>query len=240
MPLVAAAVCPHPPLIIPEIAAGAADETDDLRAACDAAVATLAASDARELVVVGTDDTTREYDVPVRDYIPAWGAPLDLSIGGSVREPNTRRLPLSLLVGAWLTGRSFSPDAAVAYSMWGVDAAEDPQRCAGLLPANPSTPWALLVMGDGSACRGVKAPGYDDPRAEPYDSGVARALKDADIDALLGLDPVLSAELKVAGRAPWQVLAGAARAAGHAWRGEVTYDAAPYGVAYLVATWTPA
>ena len=36
----------------------------------------------------------------------------------------------------------------------------------------------------------------------------------ADSDALLGLDPELSAELKVAGRAPWQVLAGAARTAG--------------------------
>jgi aromatic ring-opening dioxygenase LigB subunit len=99
---------------------------------------------------------------------------------------------------------------------------------------------ALLVMGDGSACRGPKSPGYDDPRAGAYDEGVARALAGADADALLGLDPVLSAELKVAGRAAWQVLAGAVRAAGGDWRGELSYQAAPYGVSYFVANWVRA
>ena len=85
--------------------------------------------------------------------------------------------------------------------------------------------------GDGSACRGTKAPGYDDPRAEAYDEGVARALADADPDALLGLDPGFSAELKVAGRAPWQVLAGAVREAGGDWRGELQLPPGrPYGV----------
>ena len=53
---------------------------------------------------------------------------------------------------------------------------------------------------------------------------------------LLALDPALSDELLVAGRAPWQVLAGAAD--GGSWSAAVTYDAAPYGVTYLVATWT--
>jgi hypothetical protein len=37
VPLVAAAVLPHPPVIVPEIAAGAAHELDDLRLACDEA-----------------------------------------------------------------------------------------------------------------------------------------------------------------------------------------------------------
>jgi hypothetical protein len=95
-------------------------------------------------------------------------------------------------------------------------------------------------MGDGSACRGVKAPGYDDPRADGYDAAVARALATADAGALLGLDPVLSDQLRVAGRAPWQVLAGAATATGGRWRGELTYDAAPYGVGYFVASWASA
>jgi hypothetical protein len=108
----------------------------------------------------------------------------------------------------------------------------------------------LLVMGDGSACRGQKAPGYDDPRAQPYDDGVARALATADAAALRGLDPLLSAELLVAGRAPWHVLASAADggAGGNGgsgdggappagWRAALTYYAAPYGVAYFVASW---
>jgi hypothetical protein len=111
---------------------------------------------------------------------------------------------------------------------WGADLAAGADRV------------ALLAMGDGSACRGVKAPGYDDPRAAPYDRAVADALAAAAADALLRLDPYLSTELKAAGRAPWQALAGAADAAGHGWRGDLRYDAAPYGVAYFVATWAPA
>jgi hypothetical protein len=100
----------------------------------------------------------------------------------------------------------------------------------------------LLVLGDGSACRGVKAPGYDDPRAEPFDKTVAEALATADAGALLGLDPGLAGELRVAGRAPWQVLAGAARAhpGARPWTGDLLYEAAPYGVAYFVASWTRA
>jgi hypothetical protein len=95
---------------------------------------------------------------------------------------------------------------------------------------------ALLVMGDGSACRGERSPGYDDPRARPYDDAVARALATADLAVLRGLDGDLSAELLVAGRAPWQVLA---EAVAGAWRGRLAYYAAPYGVAYFVAGWEP-
>ncbi len=95
---------------------------------------------------------------------------------------------------------------------------------------------ALLVMGDGSACRTLKAPGYLDERAEAFDAAAARALGAADPDALIALDEALAYELKAAGRAPWQVLAGAAQGAGLA--GRLLYEDAPYGVGYLVAAWS--
>lgn len=91
-------------------------------------------------------------------------------------------------------------------------------------------------MGDGSACRTVKAPGYLDERAEPFDAEAARALGAADTAALAALDPGLARELQAAGRAPWQVLAGAAEGAGLS--GALLYDEAPYGVGYLVAAWS--
>jgi hypothetical protein len=93
----------------------------------------------------------------------------------------------------------------------------------------------LLVMGDGSACRTTRAPGYADPRADPFDASATKALVDADPAGLLALDPALAAELMAAGRAPWQVLAGVPGS----YRGELLYDAAPYGVQYTVATWRP-
>ena len=92
-------------------------------------------------------------------------------------------------------------------------------------------------MGDGTGRRTPK-PGYLDDRAEPFDASVSAALAAADPAALADLDVVLAEDLLVQGRAAWQVLAGAA--AGTPWRGEVTYDAAPYGVGYLVSTWLPA
>ncbi|WP_405094958.1 hypothetical protein [Micromonospora sp. NBC_01412] len=242
VPLVAAAVCPHPPLIVPELAGAAAAELDELRTACDAAVARLLAAGARRLVVLGAGDRTADLDYPYRGSFVPWGLSLEVRLG---RAPSgaigTDGLPLSLLMGAWLLNRVGPRSGPISWRMVSVAYDEPVESCAaGGARIGSDQPWALLVMGDGSACRGTKAPGYDDPRAQAYDDGVARALADADADALLGLDPVLSAELRVAGRAPWQVLAGAARAAGGDWRGALGYHQAPYGVSYFVANWEPA
>lgn len=95
---------------------------------------------------------------------------------------------------------------------------------------------ALLVLGDGSACRTVKAPGYLDERAAPYDAAAARALAAADLPALLSLDADLARTLKSSGRAPWQILAGTAE--GTDLDGSLLYEDAPYGVGYMVATWS--
>jgi len=232
--LVAAAVCPHPALLVPGVASSAAGETDELRRHCAAAVSELAAAGPDLVVMVG--DAPRVGAFPA----DAWGSlrryGIDVSVGDGRGEAT---LPLSLTVGLWLLLAS-APDLPRAY--FGVSADTDPARCAtlgaGLAEREPRV--GLLVMGDGSARRSLKGPGYLDPRAEPFDAGVAHALGAVDPAALLALDPVLADELLVAGRAPWQVLAGAAQASGSAWRGTVTHEEAPYGVAYLVATWLPA
>jgi hypothetical protein len=65
---------------------------------------------------------------------------------------------------------------------------------------------------------------------------VAHALGKADAAALAALDPDLSRELQVAGRAAWQVLAGAA--GGDGFSAGLLADEAPYGVGYLVAAWS--
>ncbi|MFF0719667.1 class III extradiol dioxygenase subunit B-like domain-containing protein [Micromonospora sp. NPDC003816] len=238
MPLVAAAVCPHPPLLVPEAAGAAAPELDDLRVACDAAVARLLDSGARDVLVIGAADRTADLDPPFRGSFAPWGLPWEVRLGDGDRA-GSDRLPLGLLVGAWLLNRQ--PVAASAGKGWRMStvAADAPAGTCADLGAHlvSDRPWALLVMGDGSACRGEKSPGYADPRAEAYDETVGRSLADADAEALLGLDPALSSQLKAAGRAPWQVLAGAARATGGDWRGELRHHSAPYGVAYLVANW---
>jgi len=117
-----------------------------------------------------------------------------------------------------------------------------PQRCQELgsqLAEQALTATALLVMGDGSACRSERAPGYLDSRAIEFDQRVAAALAAADTAALAELSPQLAAELLVAGRAPWQVAAAAAAATRteRGWSGELLTSQDPYGVSYFVALW---
>ncbi|HEX6855663.1 MAG TPA: hypothetical protein VF204_10230 [Streptosporangiaceae bacterium] len=108
-------------------------------------------------------------------------------------------------------------------------------RLAGLAPR-----VAMLVMGDASARKAIGVPGAPDPEAEEYDAGIAAALAAADAGALARLDPDRAAELRVTGRAPWQVLAGAAADAAAqkgGLHGLLRHQTAPYDVSYLVASW---
>lgn len=234
--LVAAAVCPHPPLLVPGVASGATGETDDLRAAAAAAVQALVDAEPDLLVVVGAAPQVGPCDPQARGSMAPYG--VDLIVGTGNGEAS---LPLALTIALWLL-EQHAPD--VPRLLFGVHPATEPDRCAtlGATLADRAAQVAMLVMGDGSARRSVKGPGYLDPRAEGFDDGVAAALTGVDPQALLDLDPVLADELLVAGRAPWQVLAGAARARDAeppALSGDLRYAAAPYGVCYFVATWLP-
>jgi hypothetical protein len=218
--LTAAAVCPHPPLLVPELTSGAAAELDDLRTGCAAAVDALGDYDV--LYVVGAD-----IGVHATSFAP-WG----VAVAVDVPEP----LPLAVLVGAWLT-------KGTRRSFVAVDPSLDADECAALgaeLAASADR-VSLLVMGDGSARHDVKAPGYVDDRAPGFDADVAAAFAAADWTALANLNPVRSDALLVAGRAPWQVLAGAAGTNATTANASAAIEAqftAPYGVGYHVAAWT--
>jgi hypothetical protein len=238
VPVVSAAVCPHPPLLVPEVASGAASELDDLRAACLAAIEPLSA--AQSLLVVGSATSTvpfdgssggsfGTYDGAAGGSFGAYGAPgVRVGTGDAV-------LPLSLAMGAWLIEQTKAADLPRSYLA--VPADTPPARCLelGREIAAGNDRIGLLVMGDGSARRSEHSPVHLHPRAETFDTTVATALDHADSAVLAALDPDLAADLQAAGRAPWQVLA-AVLATGLT--GTLTYHAAPYGVAYFVATFT--
>lgn len=237
------AVVPHPPLLVPEVAAGAAVETATLRAACLAAAGALAAAGTRWVAVAAVD-------VPIDDH-PVAGAVgtfagygVDVTVGlgpqpGAVSDD----LPLPLLVAGWLRGRvgprsvTVHPDT-VAPGTAPADCARAGCALAERLAVG-SQSVGLLVLGDGAATHTLRAPGYFDVRAEGFDAAVAAALGSADLSGLLALDAQLAVELRVAGREAWQVGAAAAWATATSWRGELLHSAAPYGVAYHVAVWEP-
>ncbi|MET7369694.1 class III extradiol dioxygenase subunit B-like domain-containing protein [Streptomyces sp. NPDC005566] len=238
--LAAAAVCPCPPLLVPEVAAGAAPELDPARAACVDALGVLAAARPDLLIVVGPAGPGARGPFPAGSPGSFAGFGVDLTVRlGEVPAGSSapaRPLPESLAVGAWLLARARWAGAPVEGLGVGEPLAADRCAQAGRDLAGRADRVALLVMGDGSACRTVKAPGYLDERAIDFDTAVARALGGADLAALGALDESLAYELKAAGRAPWQVLAGAAQGAGLG--GQLLYEEAPYGVGYAVAAWS--
>ncbi|KAA1376442.1 class III extradiol ring-cleavage dioxygenase family protein [Aeromicrobium fastidiosum] len=216
--IVAAAVCPHPPLLVPEVAPGTTDELADLRAACHAAVGTLTAMEPDRIVVVGAGELDRDLDETAGGTLAGYG--VDRRAGG-----DDVLLPLSLTIGAWLLDEAG----------W-----TGPRTYSTGRPAiDAGSRVAVLVMADGSNGRSEKAPGFLDDRAEPFDASISSALAGGDPAALVALDPALGAELGASGVPPLRTLGTIVLDAtrGASVTAHLRYDGAPLGVGYVVADW---
>ena len=230
--IVRAAVVPHPPLLVPELVGGVDGDVTVLRAACLAAATRLTSAASRWVAVgsgpagvVGPDavGTFAGFGVDVRVRLSA----------AATAEPDGS-MPLPALIAGWLRQQVRADDVTVHL----VPPDLPPEDCYALgerLAEDPE-PVGLLVVGDGSHRHGDRAPGRPDERAGPFDDAVHDALAAADAKGLQALDPKLAEELGAAGRAPWQVLAGAMG------EGRWTADArllVPFGVAYHLAVLDP-
>jgi hypothetical protein len=112
--------------------------------------------------------------------------------------------------------------------MWTVAAGDD-------LPPPVATMGrvGLLVLADGSAHRNLKTSTDVASRAETFDAAVARSIMDGDLATL----PELDADgLMVTGFPALRVLAAAMPRARST---SLDYCAAPFGVGYFVATFSP-
>ncbi len=197
-------------------------------AACDAASSGLAAADPDVILVVGGAATTAAYGGSAAGSLRAYGVSYAVGTGEAV-------LPLSLTLGSWLLRRAgLGSDPVRLHAVAQVTPVADCLRLGAEL-ARQAPRVAILAMGDGTARRAVGIEGAADPAAERYDAEVAGALAQADPARLARLDPALDDELVVAGRAAWQVMAGAAE--GRRLRGRLRCAAARYDVSYLVASW---
>ena len=227
-----AAFCPHPPLLVPEIAGDAAPELDSLRAACRAAITEVSGS-GHQLVLLGAGPDSVTHSPLARGTLAGFGLAGQLHLG-SPACGGAVELPLSLTVGAWLVRDALGPrSGAVGFS---VGSGFDTSRAAvELLRLAEDSDIALVVMGDGSARRSTSAPGYLDERAAGFDAAVSTALGVGDAAALAEVDPDLAQALLAAGAPAWRVAGGLL--AGVGYRARLLYDEAPYGVGYLVASW---
>lgn len=205
--IVAAGFLPHPPLLLTEYAS-LGDPAAELRRHCLAVIAGVHAERVeRWIVLTGAD---REPE-PI-----------------STRKPLGERVARELLEAA---GCEVEP--TVLTVPFDADAEEAGGVGLRLVDLAADARTGVLVMGDGSARRGEKAPGHLDERAFAMDQVVTDALAAGDPTPLGTLDPCLAAELLIAGRAAWQVLAGAVGPA------EVvcTHAQDPFGVLYHWTVW---
>jgi len=243
--IAAAALCPSPPLLCPQLT-GRRPVLPELQAACAEAVGRLLSQDADVVVVVGPGAATGTWDADSRLDLSAWAPGIagggrgatspTRGTGATSRTAGTGGVPLAVGLGAMLLDQAGYRGPR---RLQAVGRDEPAGACAklGAELAGSGARTALLVMGDGSARRTLKAPGYLDPRAAGFDSGVERAIRAGDLAALLELDQALARDLMATGRPAWQVLAGAMRAPAPAT--EVLYCDDPFGVAYLVAYLRP-
>jgi hypothetical protein len=234
--ITAAAVCPAPPLLARELT-GADPVLPELRKACLDATAALLAADPDLVAVVGVAPQTRQWDaravLDLGQYAPA------LRAAGTCPEADGDHgasLPLPLGLAARLLDEAGHSGSRALHSI-GERATAWECAALGAELAAAAVRVALLVMADGSARRGPKAPGHLDERSAPFDTEVERALRAGDMAALLALDADLASELMATGRPAWQVLAGAL--AGRQPASGILYSGDPFGVAYLVASLTP-
>ena len=222
---VAVAFCPSAPLLVPAVEGRAAAETAELRRVCAQAVTAMLAVRPETVVVVGDGGPPGvRFGAGDAGDLRGFGVDVHLPFDGYVR-PEGRRLPLAHTVGAWLLREAGFPGTRMGVG---------PPDLHRLLREVPG-PVGVLAVGDGSARRSVKAPGYLDESAGPYDAAVARALAGGDPEALAALDPAAGERLLAAGVPTWRAVGRAL--AGCEVRARLHYDEAPFGVGYLVADW---
>ena len=214
---VAVAFCPCPPVLVSDVAAGAAAELDDLRTSCAEAVETVTKDTPRRVLVVGGGDPPGRWGAEAGGSMRRYGK--DVHCGGLQDD-----LPLSLTIGAHL----------LDLAGWTGDRAYVAVAGHETLDADAEVAW--LVMADGTAKRTGTSPGYVDERALGWDAVVAHALAEGDSATLAGLDLAVASDLWCDGAPAWKV-AGRSLAGRRVGEARLLADQAPYGVGYLVATW---
>ena len=262
--LISVAVVPGPPAFVPELMGSAAHELDDLRHAADSvvsrAMSDLVAASADSVTAASADSViAASADSPSSDLVSAQlvvvgpGPAGEFNAAGPVSfdsfgrdvvvpalikgEQTDRELPTPLMVARYLASRDVAahPEHADlwASARWITTSGADATTLGEQLRQD-GTRVALILVADGAACHGPKAPRAEDSRASAYDDGVCAALASGQPGRLAHLDVDLGHELGATGPQVWPVLIAAAGIDGI---GEVLWRGAPYGVGWAVATW---
>lgn len=237
--IVAVASVPATPLLIPEVAAGAAGELDDLRADCRRAIAE-AGADATRAIIVVSGTRTRALNDCSTVSLAGLGLPLSVDLAASDKARAVAPLndldsadaaPVGVAIGAWLLASVGWTGDRLVVEVGDAQAAADLIRRAA-----DGADSVVIAVADASAGRTEKAPAALVPGATEFDTRLVDALGLADLEWFT--DPGQATQAHVmacAGMPVWAAVASALDGA-QPRCGHVSF-VDPYGVGYPVATW---
>jgi hypothetical protein len=227
--LSAIVLIPSAPVMVPELASGAASELADLSSAVSAAVSELpdrwfvvGVGPADNVIGPGAVGTFGGYGADVRVTLQPHGA----------GEP--KPLPLCALIAGWVR-TSTAPDASAEVWVYASDHGLEAALARGRalraeVDALPGS-VGVLVVADGANTLTASAPGGYDPESIPLQAALDDALAVGDASALTRLSD------GIVGRVAYEVLAGLVGPSAASAR--ELYRGAPYGVGYFVGVWSP-
>jgi hypothetical protein len=227
--LSAIAIIPSAPVMVPELASGAAAELADLRGAVFEAAARLP----DRWLAVGVGPTDAVLGADAVGTFAGYGADVEVRLapGGS---GHPTELPLCALITGWVRGRT-SPHARAEVRVCahddGFDAALARGRALRAELDDAADAVGVLLVADGANTLTPPAPGGYDPDSVPGQAALDDALAGGDA---AGLGKRAGAAV---GRVAYQVLAGLTGSAPVTAR--ELYRGAPYGVGYFAGVWIP-
>lgn len=222
------AFVPGAPLLVPEVGVGQSDDLDGWRAESVRAVRDALVGVSRAVVVAG-GDASRRVAGPALASMRGFG--VDLEVG----QPGGSEVGWQAGIGLWLLGEAgWSGPVSVVEVATGSESDASGAIRAALGESGGS---ALVVVADGSAGRGPKAPGYIIEGSEEFDDHVVSALAGADAARLASLDLREGARVMAAGAPVWAAVG--AGVGSESFGADVRQVGAPLGVSYAVAVWLP-
>jgi hypothetical protein len=225
--LSAIAIIPSAPVMVPELAAGAADELTDLRDAVFIAVGSLPS----RWIAVGVGPADATVGPDSAGTFAGYGVDVRVMLSADAGKPT--ELPLCALITGWVRDRA-KPDARAEVRAYAADRDVDAALVRGRrLRAEideTEDPIGVLVVADGAHTLTPPAPGGYHPDSIPVQAALDDALAAGDTAALARLPE------GIVGRVAYQVLAGLAASPRSA---KELYRGAPYGVGYFVGVWQP-
>jgi len=227
--LSAIAIIPSAPVMVPELAATAAEELAELREAVFVAAASLPS----RWIAVGVGAADAVVGPDVAGTFAGYGVDRRVTLSPAAAE-TPRELALCALIAGWVRGQ-VNPEAHAEVRVYAADHDVNAALARGrLLRAEIDAavdPVGVLVVADGAPTLTPPAPGGYEPESIPAQAALDDALAAGDAAALTRLPDT------IVGRVAYQVLAGLTelgpRSAAELYRG------APYGVGYFAGVWQP-